>query len=235
VGDDRGTVVSQRAFELDVKSQPDRAVARACDQLDELRDEQQIDLLAGIVAGLCAPTVHPPNGAEHGLRLWGIAAEEQIAARFTGTPVRLETSAALGAYGELHAGAGRDHPHFIYVCAGRSAGIGLVLNGAVHTGAAGLAGRLGRHWLAGGGDVDRGDEDAAGSALAWACDLLNPTAVIVNASDWTNTRTVVAGLRASIDRLCQPATAATVVVIPGLLCARAATVGALLQASSLVA
>ena len=60
-----------------------------------------------------------------------------------GVPVHIENDANLGALGEAHFGAGRDHSESIYIkIADRSIGAGLVLAGNLYRGATGFAGEL---------------------------------------------------------------------------------------------
>ncbi len=61
-----------------------------------------------------------------------------------GVPVVMENDAHAGALGEHWRGAGRGKRHMIYVTVGTGVGGGLILNGALYTGATGTAGEIGR-------------------------------------------------------------------------------------------
>lgn len=62
-----------------------------------------------------------------------------------GVPVVVENDAHAGALGEHWRGAGQGTQHMIYVTVGTGVGGGLILNGALYTGATGTAGEIGHH------------------------------------------------------------------------------------------
>lgn len=72
-----------------------------------------------------------------------------------------------------------------------------------------------------------------GRVLADLCNLLNPTALIIGGQLGTSTPALVEGVRASVMRYAQPATAAAIEVAPAALGARAELVGALELAGQL--
>ena len=67
---------------------------------------------------------------------------EELQARAK-VPVFLENDANLGAWGEFVNGAGRGAQTMAYLKVGSGVGCGLILNGAIHHGAGGLAGEIG--------------------------------------------------------------------------------------------
>ena len=58
-------------------------------------------------------------------------------------PVSVQNDANLGSLGEAVYGAGRGHSSLAYVKLEHNIGVGLVINGRLHTGASGFAGELG--------------------------------------------------------------------------------------------
>ena len=60
-------------------------------------------------------------------------------------PVVIENDAHAGALGEHWCGAGRGTQHMVYVTVGTGVGGGIILNGALYTGATGTAGEIGHH------------------------------------------------------------------------------------------
>jgi predicted NBD/HSP70 family sugar kinase/biotin operon repressor len=68
---------------------------------------------------------------------------------------------------------------------------------------------------------------AIGRVLADACNILNPTAIIVGGELSTAGAPLLDGIRESIDRYAQPAIAQTVQIMPGALGERAEVLGAL--------
>lgn len=71
-----------------------------------------------------------------------VAVGEELQARAK-VPVFLENDANFGAWGEYVNGTGRGSQTMAYLKVGSGIGCGLVLNGAVHQGAGGLAGEIG--------------------------------------------------------------------------------------------
>src|SRR5436190_1051092 len=72
----------------------------------------------------------------------GLHAQRELARRL-GLHVEVDNDANLGALAEASFGAGRGLENIVYVMLGSGIGAGLVLDGRVHRGAAGLAGELG--------------------------------------------------------------------------------------------
>jgi glucokinase len=103
--------------------------------------------LAGVGIGCTGPidrvagTVHNP----YTLPTWdGYLLTERLSDAL-GVPVVMENDAHVGALGEHWCGAGRGTLNMVYVTVGTGVGGGLILNGALHTGATGTAGEIGHH------------------------------------------------------------------------------------------
>jgi glucokinase len=79
----------------------------------------------------------PPN--LEGWWNYPLAAELQ---RATGLPVSLENDANLGALGEAHYGGGRGYQSLFYLTISTGLGSGLIIDGKIHGGRAGMAGEV---------------------------------------------------------------------------------------------
>jgi predicted NBD/HSP70 family sugar kinase len=147
VADLAACIVAEDAIELDVDADPAAALDAAACLVQQLLAQAQVsdDRVLGIGMGLPAPIDRSSGtvGASSILPAWtGVRAGEEITRRL-GLPVRLENDANLGALSEFTYGAGRTVSDLVYVKVASGIGTGLVLEGALHTGAAGLAGELG--------------------------------------------------------------------------------------------
>ena len=79
----------------------------------------------------------------HHVSAWdGFPLRERLGERF-GSPVALDNDANVGALGEARFGAGRGHPHLLYVNVGTGIGAGVIAGGRIYRGAHGLAGEIG--------------------------------------------------------------------------------------------
>ena len=131
VGDDLGNVIDEVVVRLNVDRMAREGMDLASDHLERLRTTHGVGQLASVVAGIpgpvdgvtglvCSPTI---------LSSWvGVAPARELEARL-GVPVRAENDALLGAFGELHSGAGQHHQDFLYVKASHGVGAGLVIGG----------------------------------------------------------------------------------------------------------
>ncbi|MCC6495266.1 MAG: ROK family protein [Propionibacteriaceae bacterium] len=282
LGDDMGNVVDEVTVRLNVDRMSGEGIELACEHLEQLRSAHGTGQLSSVVAGIpgpvdvvtglvCSPTI---------LSSWvGLAPARELAKRL-GVPVLAENDALLGAYGELHRGAGRHHQDFVYVKASHGVGAGLVIKGQTYKGATGLAGEIGHTALAGRSELcrcgNRGCLEAVismqsireqiahthphldpsqispatlddpitarilneagrtlGKVLADLCNLLNPTALIIGGELGASGPALIDGVRASVNRFAQPATAAAIEVMPAALGRRAELVGALQLAGNL--
>ena len=82
--------------------------------------------------------INPPN-----LPGWHQIPLADIVSREVGCPVHLENDANLAGIGEFHHGAGAGSRHMVYVTWGTGVGGGLILDGALRSGAHGSAGEVG--------------------------------------------------------------------------------------------
>jgi glucokinase len=100
---------------------------------------------AGVAMGVPGP-LDPGSGvvyAAPNLHGWdGLKAGPLLAERL-GCPVVLQNDANLAGFAEWTAGAGRGTRHFVFLTVSTGVGGGLILDGELHTGAAGTAGELG--------------------------------------------------------------------------------------------
>jgi predicted NBD/HSP70 family sugar kinase len=147
VADLTALIVAEEAIDLDVDADPEAALDAAASLVTRLLAEAGVtnSRVLGIGMGLPAPIDRSSGtvGASSILPAWaGIRPGEAITQRL-GFPVRLENDANLGALSEFTYGAGRTVSDLVYVKVASGIGAGLVLEGALHSGAAGLAGELG--------------------------------------------------------------------------------------------
>jgi predicted NBD/HSP70 family sugar kinase len=151
IADAFGRLVGDRRLELDVDLGAEEAMEAAARVLDDLCSEHGIDTLASVVAGIPGPLDTRSGRVQSPTILsgWvGRSPAEELERRLR-VPVRIENDAALGALGELYAGAGREHRDFLYVKASHGIGASLVLDGALYRGGTGLAGEIGHTHLNG--------------------------------------------------------------------------------------
>jgi len=157
IADTFGKIVGDRRVEIDVDLAATEAMDAAADLLEELRRELGLDRVEAVVAGIPGP-VDVRTGLVQSptiLSGWvGRSPVEELTRRI-GVPVHVENDAALGAMGELYAGAGRSHQHFLYVKASHGIGAALVLGGALYRGGTGLAGEIGHTNLPGSTELCR--------------------------------------------------------------------------------
>lgn len=151
LADSLGRPLAEEHMVLDVDLRATEAIDLAVRLLDELRSAQGVDDLAAIVAGVPGPLdidtglVRSPTI----LSSWvGLAPRQELERRL-GVPVHVENDAVLGAYGEMHLGAGRRHADFLYIKASHGIGAGLVVGGQPYRGSLGLAGEIGHTPLPG--------------------------------------------------------------------------------------
>ena len=70
--------------------------------------------------------------------------------------------------------------------------------------------------------------------LAGLCDLFNPTLLVIGGELGTSGKSLIDGVRASVNRYAQPATSTAITVLPAGLGRRAELMGAVQMAASLV-
>jgi predicted NBD/HSP70 family sugar kinase len=151
IGDALGSPLSEQRMPLDVDLRANDAMDLAADLLAQLRAQHSVDPLCSLVAGIPGP-VDAKTGLVRSptiLSSWvGLAPAQELERRI-GLPVHVENDAALGAYGELKAGAGRHHRNFLYIKASHGIGASMVIDGEIYKGATGIAGEIGHTHLAG--------------------------------------------------------------------------------------
>jgi predicted NBD/HSP70 family sugar kinase len=151
IADAFGTVLGDRRVELDVDLEADRAIDAAAALLSDLKAEHGVTTLQAIVAGVPGPVDLRSGLVQSPTILSGWVGRSPAIEleRRLGMPVCVQNDAALGALGELYAGAGRQHRDFLYVKASHGIGAGLVLDGSLYRGGTGLAGEIGHTHLSG--------------------------------------------------------------------------------------
>lgn len=151
LGDSLGSPIAEERVDLDVDLRATEAMDHAARLLDGLRVSAGIDNLAAVVVGVPGPLdtgselVRSPTI----LSSWvGLDPRKELEQRL-GVPVHAENDALLGAYGELHLGAGRPYADFLYVKVSHGIGAGLVIDGRPYRGSQGFAGEIGHTPLQG--------------------------------------------------------------------------------------
>lgn len=152
-----GEMLGDRRVEVDVDLAADGAMDAAADLLHQLRVELGTGGLEAVVAGIPGPVDWRSGLVQSPTILSGWVGRSPAAEleRRIGLPVHVENDAALGALGELYAGAGRSHRDFLYIKASHGIGASLVLDGALFRGGTGLAGEIGHTNLAGRSELCR--------------------------------------------------------------------------------
>lgn len=149
VADEAGNEVASRRVLINVDLNARQAMDEASDLLRLLCQEQQIDHLTSIAAGIPGPidaqrsVVRSPTILSGWVGLDPAAELEQR----LGQAVLVENDAVLGAIGENTVGAARGLTDFLYVKISDGIGAALVLNGRIYKGAVGLAGEIGHNRL----------------------------------------------------------------------------------------
>jgi len=118
---------------------------------------RQADVSFGAVRGIGLGFAGTVNGAEgvvlisSNLPAWNHFPLRQRLEEETGVPVLLENDSSLGALGEYTFGAGRGARTLCYVTFSTGFGLGIVLDGRLHSGASGTAGEISHVTVAVGG------------------------------------------------------------------------------------
>lgn len=146
VGDDLGNIVDEAVTRLDVDHDPTASMDIACSTLASLVERSGSGPLALVVAGVPGPVDAITGRVRSSTILPGWSPEQDPGDYMTerlGAPLVVENDANLGAWGELHRGAGRGYSDFLYVKVSQGVGAAIVMDGEVRRGASGLAGELG--------------------------------------------------------------------------------------------
>ncbi len=157
VADTTGVMLGARRTELDVDLAAEQAMDAAADLLADLVVTLGLGPLESVVAGIPGP-IDVRSGLVRSptiLSGWVGRSPAGELERRLGVPVHVENDAALGAMGELFAGAGRRHRDFLYIKASHGIGAALVLDGSLYRGGIGLAGEIGHTNLVGSSELCR--------------------------------------------------------------------------------
>jgi predicted NBD/HSP70 family sugar kinase/biotin operon repressor len=141
------TVLAEDRSEIDVDHSATDSIELAVGMVRALQRTAGVDSsqIVGAGVGLPGPIDRRTGkiGSPTILPGWaGLQAQHQLAQRL-GLHVEMDNDANLGALAEASFGAGRGLKDIVYVMLGSGIGAGLVLDGRVHRGGAGLAGEIG--------------------------------------------------------------------------------------------
>lgn len=147
VADLSSTLLAEASAPVDTDHDADGALDAAAQLVDDVLREAGVERSRVVGAGMGLPGPYDRgremiNSATI-LPGWvGRNAAEELGRRIE-VQVAADNDANLGAVGELTFGAGRGISDFVYVKMATGIGAGLVLRGALHRGATGIAGELG--------------------------------------------------------------------------------------------
>ena len=151
IGDEVGHIVDELYVAQDVDGSPAAGLDAACAGIEQLCRRHGISTLAGVAVGV-------PGTVEHAT---GIIRMTTILSNWSGMSPALEVEhrlgvravvdndANLGALGERHQGAGRQHDDYLYVKASHGVGAAMVLDGRPYRGGTGFAGAIGHAHIEG--------------------------------------------------------------------------------------
>jgi predicted NBD/HSP70 family sugar kinase len=147
VSDLAGTILAERTRPLDTDHDAHEGLDMAAELVAETLADADIakELVIGAGVGLPGP-VDQGDGTVHSSAIlpgWiGMTAANELQKRLE-IPVMVDNDANLGALAEAAFGAGRDATDLVYLKVSSGIGAGLILNGRLYRGSAGLAGELG--------------------------------------------------------------------------------------------
>ncbi len=141
------TVLGEDRREIDVDHSATDSIDLAVEMVRSIQRDTRVDRSHVVGAGVALPGPVDRRSGKIGsaaiLPDWaGLRAQRLLAQRLE-LHVEVDNDANLGALAEASFGAGRGLKNVVYVMLGTGIGAGLVLDGRVHRGAAGLAGELG--------------------------------------------------------------------------------------------
>jgi predicted NBD/HSP70 family sugar kinase len=147
VSDLASTILAERKAPLDTDHDAYEGLDIAAELVTETLADAGVPRSAVIGAGMGLPGPIERGagivGSSAILPGWiGMAAAKEMRSRLE-IPVMVDNDANLGALAEAAFGAGRDAGDLIYVKVSSGIGAGLILNGRLYRGSAGLAGELG--------------------------------------------------------------------------------------------
>ncbi len=141
------TVLGEDCTEIDVDYSASDAIDAAVEIIEALRVAAGIDEseLIGAGVGLPGPIDGRTGtvGSATILPGWAGKSPRDMLSERLGLPVEVDNDANLGALAEVSFGAGRGLTDVVYVRLGSGVGAGLVIDGRLHHGVAGLAGEIG--------------------------------------------------------------------------------------------
>jgi glucokinase-like ROK family protein len=147
VSDLASTILSERKQPLDTDHDAQQGLELAAEMVTEALADAGVQRTAVIGAGMGLPGPIEQSegtvGSSAILPGWiGMTAAIEMRRRLE-IPVMVDNDANLGALAEAAFGAGRDAGDLIYLKVSSGIGAGLILNGRLYRGSAGLAGELG--------------------------------------------------------------------------------------------
>ncbi len=147
VSDLASTILSERKQPLDTDHDAQEGLELAAEMVSEALADAGVPRTAVIGAGMGLPgpieQLEGTVGSSAILPGWiGMTAATEMRRRLD-IPVMVDNDANLGALAEAAFGAGRDAGDLIYLKVSSGIGAGLILNGRLYRGSAGLAGELG--------------------------------------------------------------------------------------------
>jgi glucokinase len=143
----QGDLLARKSGPTMPRQGPEDGVRRISEMVRDIQRSAGGREAAGVGIGCTGPvdrragTVHNP----YTLPTWGDFPLTDRLSEALDVPVVLENDAHVGALGEHWRGAGRGTQHMIYVTVGTGVGGGIIVNGALYTGATGTAGEVGHH------------------------------------------------------------------------------------------
>src|SRR3954468_20266581 len=147
VSDLASTILSERREPLDTDHDAQQGLELAAEMVSDALADAGVPRSAVIGAGMGLPGPIEQSAGTVGssaiLPGWiGMTAATEMRRRLD-IPVMVDNDANLGALAEAAFGAGRDAGDLIYLKVSSGIGAGLILNGRLYRGSAGLAGELG--------------------------------------------------------------------------------------------
>jgi predicted NBD/HSP70 family sugar kinase/biotin operon repressor len=141
------TVLGEDRHEIDVDHSATDSIDLAVEMVDRIQRSAGVDSAQIVGAGVALPGPVDQRTGKIGSAVilpdWaGLRARRLLAQRLK-LHVEVDNDANLGALAEASFGAGRGLRNLVYLMLGPGIGAGLVLDGRIHRGAAGLAGELG--------------------------------------------------------------------------------------------
>jgi predicted NBD/HSP70 family sugar kinase len=147
VSDLASNVLAERELELDTDQSAAEGLDAAADLVAQALGDAGVDRTRVVGAGVGLPgPIEQSSGVVGSAAIlpgWvGVAAAKEMKRRLD-VPIVVDNDANLGALAEAAFGAARDASDLVYIKVSSGIGAGLILNGRLYRGAAGLAGELG--------------------------------------------------------------------------------------------